>query len=423
MKFFYSAGLLLAVGLQAFAQDPVKLSADVKDTVIKKVAAAKTNTSWDIISDFYQLSLNDITGTSKALTFGATLNAISQAFKPPVVDHDPGRFANNFQPVLVLGYKNNFQNLNSSIGFKYALFNQTDAKYSNLLNNNEVLLGQFKDLQDYAEKFIAALRADHKKQLNDPKVRAALIAGLDSNSAPAKTILDNYRIQLNQKLKSQLDQITALEKNASAGKLTPDLKKEFDSIDGIHTVGGLVAKDSIIRARMDDIARTIANGWNIAINPMVTYDITGGGFQGLNLGATGSKGFRWFNEDKYHTSQFIGKFNYVVGTDSIVTVINTTRKQITDQLGFNQVIGTSINKSVSKTDPTPSFEASVTGSYNYVFSGLKKNEKNAQPALNLKFGVLVGKSTWLTLPLSYNFAAKTGMALLSLQVNVGPALF
>jgi hypothetical protein len=423
MKILYITAFLTLLCLELFAQQPAELKAN-QDTVTKKVAATKTNSNWDIIADFYQISVNDVTGNSKGLTFGATLYAISSGFKKPKpTDPPPSYFVNNFQPVLTVGYKNNFQNLNSSLGFKYAIFNQTDAKHSWLLNHNQPLLNTMAELQAYGEKFLAALRADHKRQLEDPKIRATLIAGLDSNSQAAKNILKDYREQLSKKLQSQIAQITAIEKTGDASKMSPELVAEFDKIDGVHTVSGLAAKEKAIKAQLADISNQIANGWNIAINPMATYDLTHGGFQGVNLGVTGSKGFNLFKEDKYHTSQLVGKFNYVTGTDTIVSKINTSRKQITDQFGFNQVIGTSTNKSVSKSDPTPSVEASLTGSYNYVFSGLKPKEKNAQPALNLKFGVLVGKSTWLTLPLSYNFGTKAGTALVSVQANIGTGPF
>lgn len=433
MKKILTLAFLLASSLPLLAQDSLRVPAldttkvhaidnATKAAINKKVADAKTNTSWDIIADLYQLSLNNVTGTGKSISFGATLHAIASGFNSSTTHPDGSYFANNFQPVVIMGYKNNFKNINASAGFKYAVFNQTDALHSKLLNNNPDLLQSLAALNDYDKDFRQALRDAAETKMNNQQVQHALLHGLDPESAEGKAIIAAYKNEVLAQFNSQLKQLTALLLSGKNTDMSTDLRAFFDQTAGSgKSLDGLITLVNEAKAQINEVSARIARGWNVNINPMVTYDLTHGGFQGVNIGANGSKGFNIFG--KGHNSQAIGKFNYIAGTDTIVAVINTSRRQITNQIGFNQVLASSIIKSVSKTEPTPWLEASVTGSYNYVFAGLKPKEKNRQPALNLKLALLVGKSTWFTVPFTYNFGEKAATALISVTANIGQALF
>jgi hypothetical protein len=406
-----------APGTAGWVTDPASRSA-----VNKKVADAKTNTSWDIIADLYQLSLNDITGTGKSLTFGATLHAIASGFNNSTTKPDGSYFTNNFQPVVIMGYKNNYKNINASGGFKYAVFNQTDALHSKWLNHNPQLLQSLTALNDYDKNFRKALRDAAEKKMDDQQVQRALLNGTDPDSDAGKAIIAAYKKEILAQFNGQLKQLTALLLSGKSTDMSKELRDLFDQTAGAdRSIEGLIDLVGQVKSQIDEVSQRIVRGWNVNVNPMVTYDLTHGGFQGLNLGATGSKGFNIFGKGR--NLQVIGKFNYIIGSDTIVAAINTGRRQITDQLGFNQVIFSSLNKSVSKTEPTPWLEASLTGSYNYVFSGLKPKEEKRQPALNLKVALLVGKSTWFTVPFTYNFGTKSSTALISVTANIGQALF
>jgi len=439
-KILIHAALIIIFSLQVKGQDITKTiqpsKPDIKDTITKKdnistglnqqvskgVGDVKTNTAKDFLTDFYQLGLTDLSGTSKSLTFVASINAIESDFQTGKAKLTPTPFENNFQPDISFGYKNNFQNINTSVGFKYAVINQTDAKNSTWLNNDKVLQSDIKKLIAYDLAFNAAFTTNFNTQKEVFKK-----ALTDTTSAKATAFIKSYEAILLQNLKSDLKDLTTLELSADTTKFTKDLKAVFNSaviktkMENVPNPSyvdytGMLAE---IKSRIKDITTRISNGWNVTINPLLTYDITHTGVQGVNLGASEIKGFVIF--DTAHISQLITKFNYVVGTDTIVSKINTARKQLTDEVGFNQVLASSIIKSISKTGPTPWLELSLTAGYNYVFDGLKPNENPRQPSLNMKLGILIGKSTWLTAPLAYNFGTKAGTALISLQINFGTA--
>lgn len=443
-KIIFSVLGLTMLILRVSAQQSVdSLAQNATHQVIQNVHAKKTNASNNIISDFYQLSLNDVTGTSKALSFGATLNAIHSGLKPNDLDYRPSYFANNFQPVIDLGYKNNFQNINTSVGFKYAFINQTDVKNSHLLDSNAVLQADYEKLAaldkpirryltDQANAPSAPLRlqiktlsAERQKLTKTDSVR---IKQLDVRMAAIrKEIKLNDQLATIQ-LKTLQDQLTKFENGGDTAKMGKELNEVFEQVAGSNDKAAQAAVDDLKKATtqfntdVEAASQKIANGWNVSFSPLLIYEITYGGVQGVDLGANGSKGFNLFKNKAYST-QLLLKASYDIGADTVVAKINTSRRILTDQFGFNQVLAASMIKSVSKTDPTPWMELGLTASYNYVFDGLKPKEKNKQPALNLKYGILIGKASWLTVPFTYNFAQKAGMALISLQVNVGDSPF
>jgi hypothetical protein len=392
-------------------------SATVK-AAVPIVQADKTNTAWDILSDFYQLSLSDLTGNTKGVTFVSSIYAIESGFNPNS-KKIASYFENNFQPDVTLGYKNNFQNLNTSFGFKFGI-TQTDAKHSKKLNDDPVLLQELDSLTKYTEPIRRELLKRESDQKKDPAMLAAVIKGNPPDSPEAKLLIKAYVDGITQQFDQQVKELTVVELTGDTSKLSPDIKVLFDNT--IRKLPGYLALAAHAKSRLEYLSRQVANGYNVTLNPMVTYDFTHGGWQGVNLGANGIKGFN-YGGDTTHTLQIVAKFNYIIGADTIVSKINTARKQITDQLGINQVLASSMIKSVSKNVPTPWLEASLTGSYNYVYAGLKPKEKNIQPALNFKIGLLLGKSTWFTIPVSYNFGTRTTTALVSLTANIGTAPF
>jgi len=430
MKILFNFSIVFFVSLGLYAQAPKNIANDQaseKDTVpytliqtvfVPRVQAAKTDANSDLLSEFYQMGLSDLTGNTKGLTFVASIYAIKSGFKSNSASK-PNYFENNFQPDVTVGYKNNFQNLNTSFGFKFALINQTDSKHSKKLNYDRVLLNYWQELNNLDSAFRTRLNGNMNALWNDQAKLTQARKGYDPNSETGKAMVKAYRNGLLQQYKNDLKALTALELNGDASQLSPELLALYYSTT--PNSGRLQTVEKQAKAHLDSVSKVVANGWNVNINPMVTYDFTHGGFQGVNLGASSIKG--WSIIDTGHTSQLVAKFNYVIGTDTIVSKINTARKEITDQVGFNQVLATSLTKSASKSVPTPCLEASFTGSYNYVYSGLKPKEKNAQPALNIKLGLLIGKSTWFTLPVSYNFGLKTTTAMFSVQANIGSAPF
>lgn len=401
-------GLLAASTLKAQNNDTLK---EAKLTVVKLAAPGvqdrKTGASREILADFYQLALDDISGTNKGLTFSASLNAIHAGLHPGQSDFASSYFANNFQPVVKLGYKNDFKNLNASVGFKMA-YNETDVKHSSVLNNNQALLEAVVNLQRKYQTVQKAFTKDLDDQYQ---------AFLKTDSAKDKDLLAKKKKTIRDAGSALQQELTNFGKTGDLSALDPRLLALFKT-QGID-VQELSLEYKTFATNLDAAVKKIALGWNISLSPLLIYDITHTGFQGFDLNLAGTKGWTWFNDN--HPTSLIFKGAYTAGADTIVSQVSWGRKAITDQIGLNQVLASSIIQSVSKTDPTPWLELSITGGYNYVFSGLKPKENQKQPALNAKLGVLIGKSTWFTLPFTYNFGQKAATTLISVQVNIGDA--
>ncbi|MDB4902255.1 MAG: hypothetical protein JWQ63_1536 [Mucilaginibacter sp.] len=370
------------IGMEtAGAQD---ITADAIKAVSYKAIYLKTLTTWDLLSNLYQISLDDITADDKSVKFKSTIFGIHKVFDSTVNNYQRYTelaWQRHLEPYINFSYKNNFDPSNMSFGINYSFVNANDKTESKDMNSNPLLMAK-----------IRALDAKLKPVINTIRL----------NGKPVDEINKSF------------DQITKFVRSGDTKDLSAELLKTM-------TDAGVISDIQDMKKEIDKTALRVANKWNLIFSPQLTYAINRSGVQGSSFIVNGVKGFEIL---KGRSTQLTIKTGFVLGDDTIVSSINTKRQQITNQLGFNQVLLMKDVKGDGGTaNKAPCAELAVSYGFNYLTSGYQASEKRRQPSLSAKFGVLIGKESWLVLPVTYNYATKTTVASISIKVNLGDAPF
>ncbi|MBV8391087.1 MAG: hypothetical protein JO080_14880, partial [Mucilaginibacter sp.] len=113
--------VLLLAAQAAFGQAPAQDAA--KQATATKVENTKTLTSWDILSNLYQIGLNDLTADDKSVKLKSTIYGLHKLFNPKINDSKTYKelaFERHFEPYLNMDYKNKFDPSNLTAGFNYS---------------------------------------------------------------------------------------------------------------------------------------------------------------------------------------------------------------------------------------------------------------------------------------------------------------
>jgi len=396
--------LTLVITQKALSQQATQNT--IATELIKKSAQEKTLASWDLLGLLYQVSINDVTANDKSINFKSTLYGIHKIFDSSVATSDRYRqlsFQRYFELSMAYKYKNQFSPSNLSFGFNYAIIHKNDVSTAKKLNSTSDIFAYVGQLEDGPLTVLdSILLSEAARYSEDPSVQKILFT--PHADLMAKFITTGDTSVLND---------------------DPLLKHLVDSIQATNVLGfttSLSLAISQLQKKIDNIYAKVQNDWNVTASPTITYGFNNGKWQGYELAVNALKGFKLFSDIK-RTSQFIIKVSYKIGDDTLIEKVATNRKQITDELGINQVLSTKSLKADDGLKKKPSIELAITAGYNWVMSGLNPNEKAGQPALIAKLGFLLGKESWLVFPFNYNFSTHKGLASISIKVNLGDPPF
>jgi len=401
----------LSLGIAYGQVSPAKTNEQLLTIASKE----KTLSSWDILGLLYQVAANDVTSDNKSVTFKSTLFGIRKVFNKKLDNDDNYRrlwLDRNFEPNLAFDYKNNFNPSNLSVGFNLGVITANDVSsapifndantmkfkdYGTSLDNGPIVLLDDKIMKELATKYPGDNKTQKAIQNTIEDAKTKFIVSGDPNS------LKNITLPDGQSLTAALQGM------------------EAEDLEGKKTT----LYDALIKlAKYYDRELTrVKNKWNVVFSPTATYAFYASSFQGYEFALKSIKGFCLFKDTK-RTSQLLISGSLKIGDDTIVAKIRINRRQITDQIGFNQVLFTKKNTDQNgTTSESPVVEASLTGGCNWIMSGLSTKEKELQPVLKAKIGLMVGKNSWLVFPFTYNFTTKTGQGSISLTVNFGDPPF
>jgi len=376
--------VILSLGVVLFLSTTTRLYGQQKapeDSTIKKVQAAKSLTGWDILSNLYQLSLNDVTATSKSVSFKSTIFGLikNNNQKVNAVDYQHYSIERYLQPYLNFDYKNNFNPSNLSLGITWSFINANDVTRSKVFNSYN------KDLSDRQAEIDAFV---------DP-----IITKLTNNQPP------NYQ--------TIIKHLATFEKSMDSSDLTDDLKKILPQ--------EAITKIEAMKNKFDDANRNVANRFNVTFTPEISYAFNRSGVQGASFLLNAIKGFTIFAK---LSTQFTLKTGYVLGDDTVIKAIDMNKHLFENQLSLNQVIANKMIKgSDGKSNLSPCVELAINYGYNYLTSGYTAGQQRDESSLGAKFGILVGSSSWVVLPVTYNYATKKTVTSISLKVNLGDPPF
>ena len=168
---------LLVLGLPAFGQKKTTRQ------LIRTAADLKTGKSQDVLASFFQLALEDITGSEKTLRFQSSLFAIrAKTDSTLLVDTSFLRqtHARNFVFSIAPSLDTGFHFISNTIGLKYALVNNRDKAIFNftLPDENEWINIQRSLLNEYAQQLALGV--------GDPKYMLARNFFADRNDEEEK---------------------------------------------------------------------------------------------------------------------------------------------------------------------------------------------------------------------------------------------
>jgi len=362
-------------------------------TVETKIKRTKTLSSWDLLSNLYQISLSNLTADDKNITLKGTIYAIDVLLNKDAANSENYRrkaLERHIEPYLKFNYQDKFNPSNLTAGLNWSFINQNDATESKAFNSfNKDLMKKIENINGLMQPVYKLMK--DKMQSEDPKKREELAEkGRIRYAQLAKFMLSGNENDLTDSLKYLLN------------------AEQIQAIKDCYTT-------------LDEVALKVNNGWNVTFSPQVTYAFNRSAFQGASFLFNGIKGFKLFEK---RSTQLTLKGGYIMGADSIVKIAAINQQQLTGSFGFNQVI---FIKDIKADDGTvskaPCTELAISGGYNWLTRGYSSTEKRGQPTLGAKLGFLVGKDSWLVFPFTYNFATKDSYASVSIKVNLGDAPF
>lgn len=335
----------------------------------------------DVLTSFFQLAFNNLTGEDKQLNFTSNPFAIMLKSNPGLnIDNYYSKY--NALRKLNIGFgiklDTNYRFNGFSSGVKYALINQRDHTTSRMFATGLKVNGFLDErtalnaaLREYAiEKFNQSSKTDA-----DRKVRNAFL----------KSVSDFF----NQKI--------------AFSKLDTDFKKvvlQLIDEQGLENIGALVKNfpDSSLKSNdmkiFDDLKESIKTAalWTIGLSD-TTYNKQFA-FSNLVLNSEFSKGIFKPRPGANNVELNIkAACNFL--KDTMQTGNNLKRTIFNFETGLNWVIR-------DKSNERSLFEFKLSGSYYHNFSNLYKDEKRDLVTANGTIRVRVYEDIWIPLDFKYN---------------------
>lgn len=359
--------IILLQNLTILTAQDIKLNEKTINSagVYKRIQETKTGNWKDVMTDFMQAAVKDLTGDKKSFQYKASIFSIkSKADSTLLVDYNYTKetFSRNFQIVIGLNLDNDYKFEGFEYGFDWAIINKRDLSVARASKELEDL---FQSQSSILIDKLQAYRQTHdenefiklKQIINDAVEKGQYVPRENFPEAFLNTLPENYT-EMSKTFEKQFnDEIEAI-------RMRPLLTVGFHSN---------FRKDAKF---LDEY------------NANLVY------LQGLT-----KKGNKLEIDFR---SQFKAK-------DSLaISVIK--RKEFSSQLGLNISILKKGEKSLIEFKPN--FE------YKRIFSGLMEDEKNNQFLANADLRIKVLKNLWIPLVLKYDIENNNLFGFLNISLNL-----
>jgi len=360
---------------------------DTTSPVMYTVNSLKSGNSKDILTSFFQLALNNLTGKNKGFDFTSNVYAIMLKRNPKL---NKDIFYTKYKPLrklnIAFGIRlDSAYNFNGfSSGLKYSLIDQTDPTTSRYLSDKlkKDRLGIERDI--LFRSFTQYLKTDFKgtdtelETLNNNRNDFANDMPFNQTDPAFQKII---RTIIKDKNLSTIDQYLDESKGHSF--------KEYDSLNFAKLKASI--KKNLL--------------WTIGISDSTYKDKFE--FSNISIVSELTKGI--FEPEAGENNLEVNiKAMYVFSNDTIRKTRNLDRKIFSFESGLNWVIR-------DKTTDQPFFEIKFSGSYYRNFGNLYLNEKKDSLTINGTSRIRVYNDFWI--PLEVKYDPKTGKVHASLNIK------
>lgn len=367
IKYIYCILICLAFVLISKAQNKTAPHDLKYEELYNRLSESKSANLKDVLTDFMQASVHNITGEDKSISFNATLFSLKvKADSSLLYDYNyvEQKFSRNFQIDIALNLDEDYRFDGFKYGFTYAIINKRDTTVADL--SDKVVGEQFRNL---SSNLILA-RNNYKNKYGNN---------------------DEYK---------KIEEIT--DKILERGYYVPQdsLPREF--ID-------LLPKN--YKALSDEFSENFNNEIErIKRQPFLTVNFSSH-FQkdskfldSYNVGLVYLHGIK-----SKHASMEIDFRSKLTARDSILSQNIIKRNEFSSQLGLN--IGLIEKNKTSILEFKPSFE------YRNVFKGAIEDEKESQFFANADLRVRITKNLWIPLVVKYDLESNNLFGFLNVNFN------
>lgn len=379
MKKYSFIFLLLFFGAESKAQlSPGNI--DTLTTVRTAENLISGNTK-DILTSFFQLAANDLTGNNKEFKFSSSIFALMLKSNPSLnMDKryfTKSSFARRTEINWAIKLDSNYKFNGASFGAKWAFVNKRDLAVS--------------------KAFISEAGTVLAKDFNIHKRIIQLISATEDTTT--------------RQLTAELREIIKDTTGKAYSKMSPELKiiymqavSEFNKNNGIPAESFYAAA----RASFDNLKKGYAN------KPIIVggFDLKTFKdqflFSDISLYIDGSGGIFQTSSNEFDID-LVGKLVYTIQDDSTKPVRDLTRNLLHGEAGFNLVFRNKVAQSV--------FEIKLTAGYDNVFSGRYAGEDEKLFTLNGTARIHITKDISIPMTIKYDPDHSNVLGLLSVTTN------
>ncbi len=347
--------------------------------VLKEAEHLKTGNYLDVLTSFFQMTTQNLTGDDKNIAFNGTLFAIKAEADPSLlIDHNFANetFARNFQFNFKFDLDNNYKYSGFTGGFTYAIINDRDRKLANFMKDRKKYSDLITSYQELSTNITNATNAYIASYTATPGVTPAQIASEMAQIQEGLDTLHKYHK-------------TTKFPAAFLQQLSTKLDVEMATVDSLR-----------VKAYAE-----IDKGSLLTFSAAGSADDKGK----LNKGTMGLiflKG-NLFGKRASGELDIRSKFTYA---DTLVTK-TLQRTALNNTLGFNFVLlkSKALNKSL--------FELKVYGEYDRIFKNVLPGEKKDTFLANSDLRIRITDKLWLPLTIKYDVTNSNFLGFLNISYN------
>ncbi len=391
MKKSFLLLLLTLTGFCSIAQ----LSRDNKDTLsaVRTAENLVSGNTKDVLTSFFQLAANDLTGNNKEFKFSSSIFAIMLKSNPSLnMDKryfTKGSFARNTSLNWAIKLDSSYRFNGASFGFKTAIINRRDLAVSKrFLNDAKAVLMKDFDMHDALIEYIQASTISDTDKRNklfaEAKRVAADTTGYAFNhmSPDLKSIyIKAYSDSTGHKVLNDMN----LSGGIPSQSFYASARASFDSLKTCYATKPIVVLGCDLKTYKDQFMFSEIN---------IYLDGTGSAFHSSGNDVD----FDW-----------VLKANLHIQDDSTRAVRDLTRNLLNAEGGFNIVFR---NKVAIST-----FEMKVSAAYEKIFTGKYAWEHDKLFTLNGTARIRISKDLTIPMTIKYDPEHSNVLGLLSITSN------
>jgi hypothetical protein len=372
--------IFIMISVYSWAQ----LSPSKKDTLntIRTAENLVSGNTKDVLSSFFQLAIDDLTGNDKSFTFSSSIFALQLKSNPSLNLNqryfNKWSFARNTDVNVALKLDNNYHFNGTSLGMKVAIINKRDIAAS--------------------RSFVNEVSQAIAPETNTFNTIVQLISG------------SNYDDATKVKLTTQLNAIVADKKGDLYKNMSDTMKYFFAQAYGEKGMNGIPSESlyTAAKEKFDAIKKTYAD------KPIVVLGFDGRTFSdqalfsNIDLYLDGTGGIYRSNGKKFDID-IVGKLTFSVQNDSTKPARNLMRSVGQGDAGLNLVFRNKIS--------APVFELKLAAGYNGVYSDKYASEDASVFTLNGTGRIHVTKDIIIPLTIKYDPAHSNLLGFLSVTSN------